>query len=118
DIVLLAEKFVADFTRPRGGGVVLSPAAKRALAAHPWPGNVRELKNTIERAVHFARGGVIEPTDLFLGRPGRPLPAPPVASEPPAELGDDALYAQPFKEAKQAMVDAFERRYFARLLEQ
>ena len=24
----------------------------------------------------------------------------------------------PFKEAKQAMVDAFERRYFARLLEQ
>ncbi|MCY0987317.1 sigma 54-interacting transcriptional regulator [Nannocystis sp. ILAH1] len=118
DVLLLAEKFVSDFTRPRGGGVVLSPAAGRALVAHPWPGNVRELKNTIERAVHFASAGVIEPADLFLGRPGRPVPAPAPASDPPPAPGDETLFAQPFKEAKQATLDAFERRYFARLLEQ
>ena len=30
---------------------------------------------------------------------------------------DPVLYERPFKESKQTMVDAFERQYFARLLE-
>ncbi len=51
----------------------LSPAAERALEAHPWPGNVRELQNAIERAVVLARGPVIEPDDLLLEAPRRAL---------------------------------------------
>ena len=120
DIVLLAEKFVADFTRGRPGTVVLGPAARAALLGHPWPGNVRELKNTIERAVHLAHHGVIEPSDLFLGRQPR-APLVPAAAAAPAAAAPDpelaALYALPFKEAKQEMLDAFERRYFSRLLD-
>ena len=36
------------------------------LLARPtsWPGNVRELVNTVERAVSFAEGELIEPRDL------------------------------------------------------
>jgi DNA-binding NtrC family response regulator len=122
DIALLAEKFVTDFSQASARGKdrpALGPAARKALLDHPWPGNVRELRNTMERAVHLAQGGVIEPRDLFLGR--QPPKAPVAAAEAPAAVPPDAeleaALALPFKEGKQAMLDAFERRYFARLLE-
>jgi DNA-binding NtrC family response regulator len=120
DIILLAEKFAADFSRGKERPVI-TQAARKALLDHPWPGNVRELRNTMERAVHLAQGGMIEPRDLFLGR--QPPRAPVVAAaEAPAAPGPpdadlEAALALPFKEAKQAMLDAFERRYFARLLD-
>ena len=118
DIVLLAEKFIAEFTRGKPP-VALGPAARAALLDHKWPGNVRELRNTIERAVHLAARGVIEPSDLFLGRQPR-TPVAPAAPPPAADAPDPALeglYRLPFKEAKQELLDAFERRYFSRLLD-
>ena len=125
DVVALAERFLADFRRRSGAAPALSPAAQRALAAERWPGNVRELKNTIERAAYLASGGVIEPADLHTGRRPAPAhPAPHPAPDAPSP-GPDAphalplppdLDAQPFKDAKQAVIDAFERLYFARLL--
>jgi two-component system response regulator HydG len=42
----------------------ISEAAMAALLAHTWPGNVRELSNVLERAVVFARGPHVEPSDL------------------------------------------------------
>ncbi|MBL9103720.1 MAG: sigma 54-interacting transcriptional regulator [Myxococcales bacterium] len=116
DIVLLAEKFIADTARrlpSTSAAPTLSPAARQALLRHPWPGNVRELKNTLERATYLARG-VIEPADLFLGR-AQPAPTP--APAPAAPADQEPLYALPFKEAKQTLLDGFETRYFSRLLE-
>jgi DNA-binding NtrC family response regulator len=105
-------------TRP-----TLSDAAKDALLHEPFPGNVRQLRNIIQRAAHLCRHGVIEPSDLHLGRREQPRGMSSGASggggeEAPPGLGfDPALFDTPFKDAKQVMVDGFERAYFARLLE-
>ncbi|MCA9691021.1 MAG: hypothetical protein KC636_15555, partial [Myxococcales bacterium] len=89
-----------------------------ALLTERWPGNVRELKNTIERAAHLAPGPAIEPADLYIGRRHdvRRGQTPPRASEEPPAGDDEELYDAPFKEAKQSVLDAFERRYFERLI--
>lgn len=80
----------------------LSDAALRLLMAHDWPGNVRELEHVIEHACVMHAGEQIEPDDLALG----PLPA--------AAGGE----ATSFREAKQRVVDAFERNYLEHLLAQ
>jgi DNA-binding NtrC family response regulator len=85
---------------------LLSPAATAALAAAEWPGNVRELENAVIRAVHLARGDVVEPEHLGLA-PGAPL----VHGAAPAEAGLEGL---PFQEAKQRAIDAWERDYLVR----
>ncbi|MBV8351671.1 MAG: sigma-54-dependent Fis family transcriptional regulator, partial [Verrucomicrobia bacterium] len=61
DIPLLAAHFVElslrelGCPRPR-----LTQAGIEAMQSYDWPGNIRELRNVIERAVIFARGGVLE----------------------------------------------------------
>ena len=129
DILVLAEKFIADTGRRLSANKhppTLGPAARLALLRHPWPGNVRELKNTIERATYLAAPGIIEPGDLHLGRTAAtPMPTPattttpgtttPGATSPALDL--TRLYGIPFKEAKQALLDDFETRYFSHLLE-
>jgi transcriptional regulator with PAS, ATPase and Fis domain len=42
----------------------ISRQAAEMLCSYGWPGNVRELENTIERAVLWSGGPVIEPRDL------------------------------------------------------
>ena len=119
DIILLANKFLEDFARVYGRAPTLSEDAKQVLLAEPWPGNVRQLKNTIERAAHLARNAIVEPADLHLGRrEGRPIrraTGESEAGEDENELSEE-LYALPFKEAKQQIIDDFERAYFKRLL--
>lgn len=118
DIILLANKFLEDFERIHGRSLTLTGEAKHVLLAEPWRGNVRQLKNTIERAAHLCRGAAIEPADLHLGRREGPALAKQRAEEdtPPAGQLSEEMYAMPFKEAKQVIVDQFERAYFARLL--
>ncbi|MEZ7197654.1 sigma-54-dependent transcriptional regulator [Pseudodesulfovibrio karagichevae] len=58
--------------RPRAE---VSAEAMRLLEAHPWPGNVRELENTLEAALVFCHGDVIEPGDLQLEAPPAGAPA-------------------------------------------
>ncbi|HLT40574.1 MAG TPA: hypothetical protein VK034_30060, partial [Enhygromyxa sp.] len=101
--------------------------AKQVLLEEPWPGNVRQLKNAIERAAHLSHNSIIEPADLHLGRrEGRASVGKKFGAED--EVGDgsgtsmtggslsEEIYAMPFKEAKQVIVDDFERMYFDRLL--
>jgi DNA-binding NtrC family response regulator len=38
----------------------LTRAGIETLQSYNWPGNIRELRNVIERAIIFARGGVLE----------------------------------------------------------
>jgi len=62
DILLLADHFLAALSLVHArGGVRLSEASQRMLAAYSWPGNVRELRNALERAVVFNRVEVLEP---------------------------------------------------------
>jgi transcriptional regulator with GAF, ATPase, and Fis domain len=124
DVLMLAERFLEDFVRSHPLGITrptLSDSAKEGLLHEPFPGNVRQLKNIIQRAAHLCRHSVIEPSDLHLGRREHPRginSASTSGDEQAAPSGgmDPALYDQPFKDAKQVMVDNFERAYFGRLL--
>ena len=67
DVALLARHFLSEAQRSgRGAGVSLTPAALRALEAHPWPGNVRQLRNAVERALAVASGPLLSPADFGL----------------------------------------------------
>lgn len=65
DVLLLAEHFIAVFSRrARRQSPRLSAAARRRLLAHTWPGNIRELRNLIERLTYLAPADTIEAEDL------------------------------------------------------
>ena len=83
DVLPLARWKIEETARRFGRDVHgLSSAAAKALIAHPWPGNVRELHNTIELAVVFAEGDVIDVGDLDLSTPGAGEAAPDVSATP------------------------------------
>jgi DNA-binding NtrC family response regulator len=74
------------------------------LSGHDWPGNVRELRNVLERALVLSpRAHGFEELRLSLQ---------PHGSAPEVPLRTDL----PFAEAKQAVVDAFERHYLRDVL--
>lgn len=79
------------------GDVPLTPAELAPLRGHDFPGNVRELARMIEQTLISSR------------RPSTPPPASGVSVT-------DELARIPFKEAKERLVDVFEREYVARLL--
>ena len=65
DIVLLAEHFLAQFTRSMNKTIQrLTQGAIAKLKSHHWPGNVRELRNVIERAVILENSPEIRPESL------------------------------------------------------
>lgn len=85
DVLPLARWKVEETARRFGREVHgLTGAAAKLLLAHPWPGNVRELHNTIERAVVFAEGGVIDAGDLDLSTPSSPAGSTPAVATPPS----------------------------------
>ncbi len=65
DVVPLAAHLMARLAavhnRP---GAQFNDAARGALESYGWPGNVRELKNTIERALVFAKSNQLASADL------------------------------------------------------
>jgi len=60
DIILLAQKFVARYSRKYGSDSKLSSQDKKIILNYAWPGNVRELKNVMERAVILSKEGRLE----------------------------------------------------------
>jgi len=98
DLPLLARFFLGQVAP---GEKELPEGLEQRLAAHRWPGNVRELRNTVERAV--ALGGAWAFSDG---------PREAVGNEQPLEV--DATI--PFKEAKQRLIERFERPYLDQLL--
>ena len=81
---------------------VRSPQFLGALAEHNWPGNIRELRNHLERCV--ALHDFAPPR----GAGAVSVPGP----ESAVNIG------QPLREAREAWVSAFERRYLEELLRQ
>jgi len=105
DIPLLAEHFVTVYNKRMSRKVRgISDDALRALMDYDWPGNVRELENTIEHALILRREGEVQPEDL---------PEHFAGTTPAANLSWDSEELVPYKVAK----EAFERAYFAELLE-
>src|SRR5215216_2666569 len=65
DIPLLAEHFMAEFSREYGRRLkTFDTGAIAVLQRYAWPGNVRELRNVIERLMIMVPGDAISATDL------------------------------------------------------
>ncbi|GAC1351619.1 MAG: hypothetical protein NVS3B20_15790 [Polyangiales bacterium] len=102
DIPLLASHFHACFTGVEGG---LPPALLPSLLMRSWPGNIRELRNAIERAVSVG--------DMLEGVSPSPVEqmfqSQNIAARMPVHL--------PFKEARVAWTEQFEKLYLTELLQ-
>jgi DNA-binding NtrC family response regulator len=101
DVPMLAHHFASEI----GRGFDLSPALVAQLAHHDWPGNVRELRNVVERALSLGASSL---DDLSSDAPA-PAPSSVAATDP-------AVLDLPFKEAKAALIEGFEREYLRHLL--
>lgn len=108
DLPLLIRHFLSRLSGGRGVKR-LAPEAEALLLTHDWPGNIRELQNVIQRAILLAEGPMIEPSHLPDGlRELRPLLA--------AGGGEAESAGSGFREAKQRVVERFERDYVTRCL--
>jgi len=111
DLQLLSESILervqGDAVRVTG----LSPEVLEIFHAWRWPGNVRELHNVLSRAVPFCDEELV--TLDALPQALREAPA-----VPPEELEEEGppISSVPFKEAKQALIRAFERQYLRGLM--
>ena len=121
DIPLLVEAFLSQANQRRAElglpPLGISQEAFAALAERPWPGNIRELKNMVERATSLADGPLLTRGDFMLGADS-PLRVAPRAAEPvEGELRFAVDASVAFKEAKQALLDAFEAIYLKKLVD-
>jgi len=140
DIPLLAEHFLNVIAGEENARPLLTEDALRTLQAYRWPGNIRQLRNVIEKAVAMCSGGAITSEYLrkelnvaptFSSEPAvqtaaRPLEAPAAQSTGistngrqvtlQTEIEDADGEAIPFRDAKDALVDKFERIYLENLL--
>ena len=125
DIPLLVERFLAA-RRPPVMLADLPPNALSLLQAHDWPGNVRELRNTVSRLLLFPEmmqdvlsGSLSSPPS---SPPSSPSPdskppaaatpsTPPPASPAPESDATRALLDLPLPEARELVMEQFERRY-------
>jgi DNA-binding NtrC family response regulator len=96
----------------------ISPEVMAVFSSYRWPGNVRELNNVIERAMPFTDGSTITieslPEAVIRGRTTPPREPDTRPSPPPPVLTGAPL---PFKDAKDQLIDAFERQYLLDLLD-
>ncbi|MBU0768607.1 MAG: sigma 54-interacting transcriptional regulator, partial [Proteobacteria bacterium] len=61
DILLLADKFVKEYTKT---DAAFDEEARCLLMEYDYPGNIRELKSILQSAVNLAQGGPISPDVL------------------------------------------------------
>ncbi len=118
DLALLIDHFLVDL-RERQPGIITSKGfddeALELMQQYDWPGNVRELRNVVERAATFADGEYVTAADLpselqaRLGRPSRVSGG--------AQIVTDIDPGTGLKEAKEKIIEQFERDYLVGLLE-
>ncbi len=134
DVPVLAEHFL-DALVTSGHKPIITEDGMRTLQAYAWPGNIRQLRNVIEKAVAMCSDGSI--TAEYLGgelgmqdiRPGAggSSAAPGVSTVAPRASANHAvvmtpLYEEsgdlvPFRDAKESIIDDFERQYLEKLIE-
>ncbi|QDE65610.1 MULTISPECIES: sigma-54 interaction domain-containing protein [Myxococcus] len=97
DIPLLIDTMLEQTGRPPSA---LSDQTRALLTQYPWPGNVRELRNVVEQVVNLGEEAL------------------PELESADSERGHSAADLDlPFKEAKERLVEGFERDYLRNLLE-
>ncbi|HUF50912.1 MAG TPA: sigma-54 dependent transcriptional regulator [Longimicrobiales bacterium] len=109
DVIPLAVHFIAHFAERHAiAALPITEPCRRALLAYPWPGNVRELRNALERSLILADGDVLDVADL-----------PPSITGSTAALrpADAALAELPYTEARERVLDAFDRAFLSAALE-
>jgi DNA-binding NtrC family response regulator len=101
DLPLLVEHIVRNLGTidDQTMSVVRSQEFLSALSRHNWPGNIRELRNYLERCVAL-----------------RDFAAPKAADTISASPESAVNVGQPLREAREAWVSAFEKRYLEELL--
>ena len=91
------------------GARSLSQEALNHLMLRDWPGNIRELENVIERGIIMAAGDTLFEEDLLttdsFSSANTGIPHAP---------GD--IFAMPFKEAKDRLIEEFQTQYIAKAL--
>ena len=112
DLPLLAVHFLKRYAKSTSKVVEgIAPEVMSVLKSHAWNGNVRELQHVIERAVALTTEGVVRledlPDQLWRG-------ADEGAGESSSE--ERSHFDLPFKDAKEAMIESFERKYILKLL--
>ena len=123
DIPLILEHFLdrGNFNRDRDANKKVkgfSSDAMEIIMSYDWPGNVRELHNVVERAVSFCEHDQVQPSDLpdhllvsrAVGSSGMTR-----ASGMPTALSSVSA-SLPFKDAKERLLESFEREYLIELL--
>ncbi|WNG48624.1 FHA domain-containing protein [Archangium minus] len=101
DIPLLIDTVLTRMNRPPSA---LSDQTRALLAQYPWPGNVRELRNVVEQVVNLGEEALPE--------------LPPLPGDEPRSGGHITHEMElPFKEAKERLIEGFERDYLKGLLE-
>lgn len=114
DIPLIVEKLLAHarFNKKPDGTFFVSRVedeALKILSRYQWPGNVRELNNVLERAISFAENGV-------LGGQNMQFVFSEAHHDDEQTVKTDVDTSLPFKEAKQKVVESFEKDYLEDLL--
>ncbi len=109
DIPLLAQHFLQRYARQHQKPVrEISPQAMELLVKGEWKGNIRELEHVLERAVILASGEAVQPADL---------PQQIRSAEAGFQTPQTFLLSLPFKEAKERLIEDFERRYIEDILQ-
>jgi DNA-binding NtrC family response regulator len=97
----------------------IADEVRELFEAYRWPGNVRELRNVVERALPFCEGASITlatlPEALRVVVPGGARAA--AEGLGAAALDTPGVADLPFKDAKDRIIEAFERQYLVDLLD-
>ncbi len=112
DIAPLVKKFLTDLRGPQALSELSDfDRTMQALKVHDWPGNVRELRNLIELAFYSERRPVDLSAFLSLGTM-RSIRHDTTPEPAPLSFPSD----KPFKDAKNELIEHFEKEYLQELL--
>jgi DNA-binding NtrC family response regulator len=105
DLVVLVRTFLAQLNAHEEEARLFPATVLAGMAKHDWPGNVRELRNYVERSV------VLQSSNVTLRRGAGGVTSSTYG------IGGGLDLSTPFRLAKDAVIDAFERSYLSQLLE-
>jgi DNA-binding NtrC family response regulator len=109
DIELLSLYFLDKYKRKNNKRIhSISPEVLQVLKDYSWPGNVRELENTISRAVILEKKDVIQLPSLPQSMIQKSVKQ---ASFTKSEGTILNIMSKSLRDAKQQVVDDFEKRY-------
>ncbi|NVJ04562.1 sigma 54-interacting transcriptional regulator [Myxococcus sp. AM001] len=111
DVPLLVDTVLQRMGRPPSA---LSDQTRALLAQYPWPGNVRELRNVVDRVVNLGDEALPDLPDLP-SHAEDPTTLPPPSDDP--ESTRPISLDLPFKEAKDRIIEGFERDYLRALID-